>query len=243
MNDNWPVASWASIDYYNRWKPLHYYAARFFAPRTGSLLRTGEELNIQQLQIFSGVEAHFTNETFEEAEVTVTLRLKTLDFKVLNEVTVSEKLAPFSAKKLLAADYEDLLKPELTKGLTSSKEYSRTEVFVEAEFTYEEYQSGKTITQVESLMLVPCKYMEMESAEVAVDVKEVEDAYEIALTSDRFAPYISLDLSDSDAVFSDNCINLTSKDARSISLKKCDIFAGEVKDVEDLKRQLQILTL
>lgn len=243
MNDNWPVASWASIDYYNRWKPLHYYAARFFAPRTGSLLRTGEELNIQQLQIFSGVEAHFTNETFEEAEVTVSLRLKTLDFKVLNEVTVSEKIAPFSAKKLLAADYEDLLKPELTKGLTSSREYSRTEVFVEAEFTYEEYQSGKTITQVESLMLVPCKYMEMEPAQVAVDVKEVEDAYEISLYSDIFAPYISLDLSDSDAVFSDNCINLTSKEPRTISLKKSDIFAGEVKDVEDLKRQLQILTL
>ena len=33
LNDCWPVASWASIDYFGRWKALHYAARRFFAPR------------------------------------------------------------------------------------------------------------------------------------------------------------------------------------------------------------------
>ena len=32
LNDCWPVASWASIDYNGRWKALHYAAKRFFAP-------------------------------------------------------------------------------------------------------------------------------------------------------------------------------------------------------------------
>lgn len=32
LNDCWPVASWAGIDYYGRWKALHYAARRFFAP-------------------------------------------------------------------------------------------------------------------------------------------------------------------------------------------------------------------
>ena len=32
LNDIWPVASWASLDYYYRWKALQYYAKRFFAP-------------------------------------------------------------------------------------------------------------------------------------------------------------------------------------------------------------------
>lgn len=32
LNDIWPVTSWASIDYYGRWKALHYYAKRFFEP-------------------------------------------------------------------------------------------------------------------------------------------------------------------------------------------------------------------
>ncbi|MBD3392253.1 MAG: ABC transporter permease [Chitinivibrionales bacterium] len=32
LNDCWPVASWSSIDYFGRWKALHYAARRFFAP-------------------------------------------------------------------------------------------------------------------------------------------------------------------------------------------------------------------
>lgn len=32
LDDCWPVASWASIDYYGRWKALQYYAKRFYAP-------------------------------------------------------------------------------------------------------------------------------------------------------------------------------------------------------------------
>src|SRR5690606_19308761 len=30
MNDCWPAASWSGIDYYGRWKALHYYARRSF---------------------------------------------------------------------------------------------------------------------------------------------------------------------------------------------------------------------
>ncbi len=32
LNDCWPVSSWSSIDYFGRWKALHYAARRFFAP-------------------------------------------------------------------------------------------------------------------------------------------------------------------------------------------------------------------
>jgi len=32
LNDTWPVASWSSLDYYGRWKALHYAARAAFAP-------------------------------------------------------------------------------------------------------------------------------------------------------------------------------------------------------------------
>ena len=32
LNDNWPVASWSSVEYGGKWKHLQYHAKRFFAP-------------------------------------------------------------------------------------------------------------------------------------------------------------------------------------------------------------------
>ncbi len=37
LNDCWPVASWSSIDYFGRWKALHYFAKRFYAPFAASV--------------------------------------------------------------------------------------------------------------------------------------------------------------------------------------------------------------
>ena len=37
LNDDWPVASWSSIDWCLRWKALHYMARRFNAPLLGSV--------------------------------------------------------------------------------------------------------------------------------------------------------------------------------------------------------------
>jgi beta-mannosidase len=42
LNDIWPTASWASIDYFGRWKALHYYAKRFFSPVMISCEEIGE---------------------------------------------------------------------------------------------------------------------------------------------------------------------------------------------------------
>ena len=41
LDDCWPVASWSSIDYFGRWKALHYYARRFYADRARQHLGGG----------------------------------------------------------------------------------------------------------------------------------------------------------------------------------------------------------
>ena len=41
LNDNWPVASWSSIEYGGKWKPLQYLARRFFEPVHVSLAPDG----------------------------------------------------------------------------------------------------------------------------------------------------------------------------------------------------------
>ena len=58
LNDCWPVASWASIDYYGRWKALHYGAKRFYA-RFMATACEKEELSTE-------IDYYIHNESFEE---------------------------------------------------------------------------------------------------------------------------------------------------------------------------------
>jgi beta-mannosidase len=39
LDDDWPVASWSSIDYTGKWKALHYAMRRFYAPVTPIAIR------------------------------------------------------------------------------------------------------------------------------------------------------------------------------------------------------------
>ena len=45
-NDCWPVASWASLDFFGRWKALHHAAQRFFAPYLVSAISEGEAAKV-----------------------------------------------------------------------------------------------------------------------------------------------------------------------------------------------------
>ena len=46
LNDCWPVASWSSIDYFGRYKALHYAAKKFYAPLLTGLFKEGGMLTI-----------------------------------------------------------------------------------------------------------------------------------------------------------------------------------------------------
>ncbi|MFH1523536.1 MAG: glycoside hydrolase family 2 protein, partial [Chloroflexota bacterium] len=46
LNDCWPVASWSSIDYFGRWKALHYAARKFYAPALLSVEDKGTSMGL-----------------------------------------------------------------------------------------------------------------------------------------------------------------------------------------------------
>ena len=71
LNDCWPVASWASIDYYGRWKALHYYEKRFFAPVLISCCEEGTltqetNVNAEFLNLEKSAHLNISNETMKE---------------------------------------------------------------------------------------------------------------------------------------------------------------------------------
>ena len=88
LNDCWPVASWASIDYSGRLKALHYSEKRFFAPVLVSCQEEGElscERQLNWLPRDVKQEATFavSNETREDIDVVVKWELRNADGSIV----------------------------------------------------------------------------------------------------------------------------------------------------------------
>lgn len=222
LNDSWPVASWASIDYYGRWKALHYMAEDFFAPCAPSIMLTGSTASF-----------YVHNETGESVECKITARLKTLDFEVLREDIAEVDMEPFQAVCLLNVDYGDLIKGR------------KQEVFLELVCSD---STGREHTEAE--IFVPYKHLHLRKPVMNIQVKEAGDAFEIILSADTFAPFVELDLKNGDAVFGDNYFPVTGKEEKRVMLAKSDIRKcrmnreyHEIVSAADLERGLSVRSL
>ena len=110
LNDCWPVASWASIDYYGRWKALHYYAKRFFAPvliscHEEGVLSQNTNVNAEPFALKKSVRLNVSNETRLEFRGTVEWSLRRPDASVIAEGSVPVTVPALSALWLEERDF------------------------------------------------------------------------------------------------------------------------------------------
>ena len=113
LNDIWPVASWSSVDYYGRWKALHYSAKRFFAPvllscEETSLPSMGRTCISEPSKIRFSAKLCVSNETFDTVEDTVIWELRTPDGRIVREGRFETHTAPFSAEAFPEIDLSDV---------------------------------------------------------------------------------------------------------------------------------------
>ncbi len=244
MNDNWSVASWSSIDYYGRWKALHYMAKEFFAPVAGSLVRIKDcdSSNANGGEHFTKAAAYVANESFEKVRVTVVLSLKTFDFTTIMSEMVELEVPAFTSMKAVEADFSKYVQRQPKISLPpqqkrTGKLYDKKDVFVEAVFVYE---NGKI--QKENTTLLPYKYMELPKCHISYEVHEKadENGYEILLKSDAYAAFVELDFEDVDVIFSENYFSITDDSVKKITLCKEDIQGGSLRDVKEIAQRLRV---
>ena len=249
INDNWPVASWSSIDYYGRWKALHYMACRFYEPVAGSIVRIADTDTAERNggEHFSAVAAHVQNETAQPVGVTVTMTLKTFDFKVITTATQHVVVPAFGVSKALEEDYSSYVQRQPRILITPSAKrveddthhyYDKKDVFVEVVFTYED---GRV--QIESDTLVPYKHVELPQSSIHTEVVGNANTYTIALQSNVYTPFVEVDFMDADVILSDNIINLTDDKPHVISFETKDVINGSFTDATDVKNRLRIRSL
>lgn len=214
INDDWPAPSWSSIDYFGRWKALHYMAQKFYAPHAVSMTLEDHRCHV-----------YFSNESFETTEYSLTLSIRDLSGNVLETYETKGNSPAFSAIETAVVDI-------------CSWEDQKDDVFLEAVI---HTKDQKVLKDVETL--VPYKYLNLKNPVISTEAEETNDAFILHISSDCFAPFVALDFDDEDVIFSDNFFHLTDKTVQDIIVKKEDILQGHFENAEDFRKRLQILSL
>ncbi len=214
INDDWPAPSWSSIDYFGRWKALHYMAQKFYAPHAVSMTLEDHRCHV-----------YFSNESFETTEYSLTLSIRDLSGNVLETYETKGNSPAFSAIETAVVDI-------------CSWEDQKDDVFLEAVI---HTKDQKVLKDVETL--VPYKYLNLKNPVISTEAEETNDAFILHISSDCFAPFVALDFDDADVIFSDNFFHLTDKTVQDIIVKKEDILQGHFENAKDFRKRLQILSL
>jgi beta-mannosidase len=200
LNDCWPVASWSSLDYFGRWKALHYAARRFYAPLM---------LSIEDKPPKQGV--YVSNDLLEPWEGTVRWSLETLAGEVLTSGQAPVVAAPQAATQVCELDFSDRISDDNLRALV---------------FVAELYQGGQLVTR-QTAGFAPIKHLSLADPAVAVALHDESETLIIELTSRSLALLVEVSLTDADVVFSDNYFSLPAGRTTRIS---CPLPAGWTLD-------------
>lgn len=112
LNDCWPVVSWASIDYYGRWKALHYYEKRFFAPvliscHEEGVISQNTNVNAEPFDLKKTARLNVSNETLRDFDGTARWALRRPDASVIREGSFAVHVPAQSAVWLDEQDFHD----------------------------------------------------------------------------------------------------------------------------------------
>ena len=191
LNDIWPVASWASIDYYGRYKALQYAAKRFYAPVLLSCMETGEKdtrpsviMEEKEYPYETKARLCVTNDTLETMEGTVHWALRNHTGKVISEH--SQKI---SVPKLSVLWLDEL-------------DFQKTDV-EHHYFSYELIVNGKELSCGTVLFTAP-KHFEFSDPHLRYEIK----GDEITVSADAYARCVEIDSPDSDFILSDNYFDM-----------------------------------
>ncbi len=199
LNDCWPVASWASIDYYGRWKALHYGARRFYAPFTISI---GEEKELSP-----HVSYYVHNDTREEQQCRAEILLMDHEFKVLWEEAWEGGLPALSVLKCMETDFS----PWTDDEALCSSVYSVFRLYM-----------GEELLAERTVLFVKPKHFDYNAPAYDVSVRESEHSFDITVKASCFCQYVELYLKDFDVIFSDNFFDITTSEGVTVHVSKKD---------------------
>lgn len=215
LNDCWPTASWAMIDYFGRWKAVQYYAKRFFAPLMISCAEEGmlsqdPNVNAQPYHLEKSITLCACNETFDRKEAAITWELRDTKAEVLRSGRDEVVLEPLSSCWLDKVDLEE------------------ADVFGNY-VSYHLATDGAVCSEGTVLFCAP-KFFRFRKPEIHVEV----EGDEILVTADCYAKNIRITNEDDTLLLEDNYFDMNGG-SRRVRILKGDTRGIEVKSVYDIR--------
>jgi beta-mannosidase len=195
LNDIWPVASWSSIDYFGRWKALHYHAKKFFAPillscEEESIMTQDYNVNAQPYAENKSVRFNISNETFHTQKLKVHWCIRNRNAEILREEWLEAQVNPFSAHF-----FDKISLPDLDR-------------FTEY-VSYDLYQENQKISGGTILFLQP-KHYRFVNPELELRVERDE----IIVTAKAYARSVEILNDEENMVLSDNYFDMNAGEYR-----------------------------
>lgn len=217
LNDCWPVASWASIDYFGRWKALHYAEKRFFAPvllsccEEGTLTqRTNINDELREDAVEKSIRLNVSNETMQPVRCEVRWALRNAKGEALLEGGEEVAVDALSAKWL------------------EKHEFPSADLYGDYA-SYELWSDGVKVSSGTVLFCAP-KHFHFVDPQLSLTV----EGDEIVVSAKAYARMVEIVCEDGDVLFDDNYFDLNA-DSRRIRILRGKGTKFSVRSVYDIR--------
>ena len=204
-NDCWPVASWASRDYYGRWKAQHYYVRKAYDDILISPVVEGDDLIV-----------YAVSDRLENTSGRLQLQVCRFDGTVVHHWDKSVGISGNDSRVCFSAPLAKLL-----EGV------DRGTVYVRVDYTD---KSGRVYHN--NYCLSKQKDMDYPKVDLQTEVHSIEGGYEVMVSSDKFARAVCLSVADNESVYSDNYFDVQPKSSVQVQVRtrlSAEAFNGSLR--------------
>ena len=224
LNDCWPVASWSSLDYFGRWKALHYFSKRFYQSIFPSVKENRES-----------IEFWITNDRVTPYEALLEWRILNSDGNLVKNGLFDSTISPCSSLKVGTVDVSEINKEDIN--------WMNNIVF----FKLKNKTNDNQVVYNGFRLFNSPKYFKLYNPELSFKTELIPgptDGFKIELTSKNIALFVFIDSNEVDFIASDNFFTMEPNETRTILLN--DIrFLGPNKKIskEEIQDKIRVKSL
>jgi beta-mannosidase len=213
LNDCWPVASWASVDYFGRWKALQFYARRFY-----------DNVLVSPYAHDGKVEVYVVSDKLDALSGKVHARLMDFAGNNLFEKTQDVQIPAASSALYFTLDEQQLF-ADATK---ADRDHSLLVFDLEV--------GGKNVSRNVVFFDVTHNLEFPVNPGIEKSLTKTAEGYTLSLQSAVVAPDLYISFGDLDVQVSDNYFNLLPKEPVTITIKTA-------ASLDELQKGLKLVSL